>query len=185
MDEGQLVRTKGINGVSYSAVSAAKFVAAAGTAPFFSLYGSAAKGAVLEILKVTVSGAVATAAVYGDLILSKRTVAISGGTSTTIVPTPLNTSSPASGATKVKSYTTAPTPGTGGGVVAGALVFVPLLGTVVNNNGPWQFEFGLHDEQQPLQLRGTGEGIELSWATTLGNASTLMVSVDYREYTEV
>ena len=95
----------------YAAVTTAKTAVFAGTAPFFSIYGSATK--TIRIHRIIVSATVATTAVYGDVVLSSRTVAISGGTATTLTQVPKDQTSAAGTATNVKIYTVAPTAGTG------------------------------------------------------------------------
>ena len=66
---------------SYSASLAIKTNTAAGTGVFASIYGSSST--TIRIQRIVVSCTVATTAVYGDMIVSKRTVLGSGGTATT------------------------------------------------------------------------------------------------------
>lgn len=153
--------------------------AAAGTAPFFSLFGSATK--TVRIQRIRVCGTVGTAAVYALLVCTKRTAVGTGGTATTITPVAKDSTSGAATATNVKFFTAAPTAGTGGGVVASAMSFLPITGTPALGPQPVVWTFGDTDEQEALVLRGANEGIELSTTATTTNAPTFSVMVEFTE----
>ena len=165
--------------VSYCVSTVGQLVAAAGTAPFFSMFGSASK--TIRIHHILITGTCATAAVYGSVIVTKRTAAGSGGTATTLTPVPKDSGSAASTATLVKAFTAAPTAGTGGGVVASGQTFLPVTGTPALGVGMLEWFFGNMDEEEGIVLRGTGEGIELSFSVTNTNAATVTVMVEFTE----
>lgn len=164
---------------SYRAATVLKTATAADTKPFGSLYGSATS--IVRVHRIIVHATVATAAVYGDIAVYKRTAVPSGGTATTIVPVALDSASAVSGATNCQIYTAGPTAGTGGGVVSIREAFMPLTGTVATAVQPLVFEFGDLDGETPLVLRGVAQGVELAFATTPGNIPTLSFQIDYTE----
>jgi hypothetical protein len=159
---------------SYGA-SGAKFAAVAGTTVFAQIFGSATK--TVRIQRIYVSGSIATTAINADINITKRTAIGSGGTATTYTGVAKDSNSAASTATNIKVFTAAPTAGTGGGVIAGQSIFLgvsPALGT------PVVFDWTQLGMEAPV-LRGTGEGLELTFATTAGNAATLVVAFEWSE----
>lgn len=165
--------------VTYSASTIAKTATPASTAVFAAIYGSSTK--TIRIQQITVCATVATAAVYGDIICYKRTTAISGGTRTDLVQVPLDSTSGAGSASIVGLYTVAPTAGTGGGVIATQQVFMPVTGTAAVDIQPIIFDWKYRDESEAPVLRGTAQGLELSFATTPGNAPTVTVNFIWTE----
>ena len=162
--------------VGYSACSAVKFAAAAGTTVFAQIFGSATK--TLRIHRIIVGCSIATAAINADLIVNKRTAAGSGGTATTLTQVPKDSNSAAGTATVVKVFTAAPTAGTGGGVIATQSMYMgvtPAIGQIVT------FDWSAVGQNEAPVLRGTGEGLELSFGTTQGNASTMTVMFEWTE----
>lgn len=165
--------------VSYVAATAAKTAVAAGTTVFGQLFGSATK--TVRIQRIELYATVATAAVYADVIATKRTAVGSGGTATALATTALDSGSAASTVTVPKVFTAAPTAGTGGGIVAAGMVFAPITATPATIVQPLVWNFGLQDEMESLVLRGIGEGVELSFATTTTNAPTVHFAITYTE----
>lgn len=163
---------------SYSAASI-RFVCASGTGVCASLYGSATK--TIRVQRVIINGAVATAAVYTDPIITLRTVAASGGTATTLTQVPKDQNSAAGTATLVKTYTAAPTAGTGGGVIASAFAFMPLLGTAAMTSCPTVWDWTGQSMNEAPVLRGTAQGIEVSFGTSNANATTMTVQFEWTE----
>lgn len=160
----------------YSACTPTKLAAVAGTTVFSQIFGSATK--TIRVQKITVAGSIATAAINADLVVFKRTAVGSGGTATTLTQTPKDSTSAAGTATNVKFFTAAPTAGTGGSIIATQSMYMgitPALGQVVI------FDWTAPGMNECPVLRGTGEGLELSFATTAGNAATLTVMFEWTE----
>jgi hypothetical protein len=164
---------------SYVAATVIKTAVPTGTTPFGQLFGSSTK--IIRIQKVIIHATVGTAAVYGDVIVTKRAAIGSGGTMTAIVPVAKDSNSGATTVTSPGIFTGAPTAGTGGGVVAVKTAFCPITGTVASGPGEYVFNFANESEQEPVVLRTAAEGIELSFATTPTNAPTVTFSIEYTE----
>lgn len=163
---------------TYSAGTTAKTATAAGTGPFFSICGSATK--TVRIQRISISGTVATAAVYGDIVIKKTSTATSAGTATTLTQAPFDSSSAAGTATNVKYYTALGTAGTSVGVILTATQFFPLTGTVALTPPPFIYTWRDVDAESPT-LRGTAQCMEANFGTTTTNAPTLSVSVAWTE----
>ena len=161
---------------TYSASTDIKTATPASTAVFFAIYGSSSK--TIRVHKITICATVATAAVYGDLICYKRTAAITGGTKTDLTQVPLDSQEAAGTASIVGLYTAAPTPGTGGGVIASRQAFMPITGTPAVAIEPIIFSWNTREAESPV-LRGIAEGLEISFATTPGNIPTVTVETIY------
>ena len=160
---------------SYAASTAIKGTVLTGTGVWFAIYGSATKTVRVQRILATVT--VATAAVYGDLVVSKRTVAISGGTSSALTRVPLDSNSSAATVSLVNTYSVAPTPGTGGGAIGIIMAFCPITATVTNGPGVFDFDWRYRAEMEAPVLRGTAQGLELNFGTTTTNAPTITVTV--------
>lgn len=165
--------------VTYSASVTAKTAVAAGTGVFFAIYGSSTK--IIRVQKIVVAATVATAAVYGDIICFKRTAAISGGTKTDLTQVAMDSTSGSATASIVGLYTVAPTAGTGGGVIASQQAFMPITGTPAIDINPVVFDWSTRNEIESPVLRGTTQGLELSFGTTPTNAPTVTVFVIWTE----
>lgn len=164
---------------SYVAATALKTAIAADVTVFGQLFGSATR--VIRIQRIKVYAAVATGAIYGDVIVTRRATIGTGGTATALACTPLDSKAAATTVTLPKIFTVAPTAGTGGGIVATGMAFMPVTGTPATIVQPLIFEFGDYDEREALVLRGIAEGIELSFGTTPANAPTVAFSIEYTE----
>ena len=156
--------------------AATKTAAANSVAPFGAMLGPTTKGTVALIHRITISVAVATAAAYVDLGVFRRTTAPTSGTKTDITPAALDATASASTCAP-RVYTAAPTAGTGGGIVATAMVFGPLLGTPANGAPPTVFDF----KDNPIVLRSATDCIELCCLTAPGNAPTVTFAIEYSE----
>lgn len=175
----------------YSASTATALVAAAGTAPFFLIEGSATKKVV--VTGIYVDGITLTAVEYLHLVVTKYSTAASGGTATSLTAVPLDSVFPASTANVVKAYTVAPTPGT----AVGTLESDRILGqaTVASASGRLnahtQFDFhpagslgnsaGVSLAPDGVILNGVAEGIGLRFAAAPASAVTLTVTVWWYE----
>lgn len=164
---------------SYSASTALKTATAAGTAPFACIYGSSTK--TIRVHRIIVSGTCATTAVYGDIIVKKTSDTISGGTATALIKVPKDSTSAASTATNVNFYTVLPTAGVLVGTIASQQVFLPVTGTPAVDVKPVIFDWTMQSMNEAPVLRGTTQGLELSFGTTTTNAPTLTVTFEYSE----
>lgn len=165
--------------LTYSAATTAKTATAAGTGPFFTMCGSATT--TVRVQSLTISGTVATAAVYGDVTLRKTSAATSAGTATALVKVPHDSASAASTANLMNFYTVLATPGTLVGTVATQGDVFPLTGTVGTANAKIFFDWTNRQESEAPVLRGTAQCLEAGFGTTTTNAPTLTVSVTYTE----
>jgi len=161
---------------AYSACTPTKFIAVAGTTPFAQLFNNGPK--IVRVSRVQTIGQCATAAVNADLVVTKRTAIGTGGTATVLTTVSKDRLAPLS-STIGKVFTAAPTAGQGGNVITTQSVFLSLLGTPAIQVGA-TFDF-LSLGQEPLILR-TGQGIELSFATTTTNACTLTCMFEWMEF---
>jgi hypothetical protein len=167
--------------VTYAASTTAKTATAAGTGPFFTICGSASK--TIRIQQFIVSGTVATAAVWGDVVLKKTSAATSAGTATALTKVPLDSNSAAGTANAVNYYTVLATAGTLVGAIASQTELFPVTGisaTLQPNPAPIEFKWRDQDSESPV-LRGTAQCMEANFGTTTTNAPTLTVSVKWTE----
>ncbi len=164
---------------TYAAATAAKTATAAGTAPFFSICGSASKTVRVQYLEI--DGTVATAAVYGDVVLKKTSAATSAGTPVALTKTPHDSSSAASTAALVNYYSALATAGAAIGPIATKSAVFPITGTVAAQMGQVVFDWTNRQESEAPVLRGVAQCIEASFGTTTTNAPTLGVYVIYTE----
>lgn len=148
--------------------------------PFFNIIGSATKTVV--VTKIIVSGLTMTAVGYYPVNVEKLSTASTGGTSTTLVATRLDSSSVAPTAV-VKAYTAIPTKGT-------------LVGTLASWRALWQstiaaaagippervFDFGDINTTKGILLRGVAQEVALTFPVALASAGTLAVVVEWIEF---
>jgi hypothetical protein len=113
----------------YVAGAATAFSAAAGTAPFFVMEGSATK--TIKITAVKVDGLTLTSAEYLHVVLTKYSTAASGGTAAALVAVPLDSEDAAATANVLNTYTAAPTAGTD----VGTLCSTRVLGQATSPSG--------------------------------------------------
>lgn len=163
---------------SYMASLTLKTATAAGTGVFAAIYGSASK--TIRVQRITVCGTVATAAVYGDVVVKKVTTPGTGGTATTLTPVACDSNTPDSFAS-CSYFTALRTAGSGGGAIASQVAYFPITGTVANGPAIIQFVFTATSMLEAPVLRGTSQGIELNFGTTTTNAPTLMVTFEWTE----
>lgn len=166
--------------VRYSAGTTARTATAAGTAPFFTICGSATK--TLRVRKFDLSGTVATAAAHPDITLDRTSTATSAGTATALTKLARDSNSGASTANAVNYYTVLATTGTTAGVVATGHVVLPITATFaatdVTTNRTWTFG-DQYDEG--VVLRGTSQCMQASVGTATANAPSFHVSVEWTE----
>lgn len=165
---------------TYRASTLTTVAAAAGTAPFFIMEGSATK--IIKIKSITVTGANLTLVQYLSLVVRKFSTAASGGTATALVQTPMDANEAAGTANLCSTYTVAPTPGT----TVGTLSTATLLGqatTAVAGGAPltFTFDFGKAAATQEPTLRGIAQGIGLAFSVAPATAVTLSLTVEWTE----
>jgi len=161
---------------TYRASTTAVFAAAAGTAPFFALYGSATK--TIKVKKVVISGLTLTAVAYLNLNIAKYSTAISAGTATALTAVPLDSNDAASTVSLVNVYTAAPTAGT----KVGDLTTRRNLGqatTAAAAGIPEEIIFDFNDF--PVVLRGTAQGIAAYFTGAPASAVSMALTVVWTE----
>lgn len=162
---------------TYRASTAVVFVAVAGTAPFFAIYGSATK--TVRIKRIVISGFTLTAVGYINTNVAKYSTAPTGGTATALTPVPLDSNDAASTISLCSVYTAAPTAGT----KVGDLSSRRSLGqatTAAAAGIPEEIEFKI-DPDEGIVLRGTTQGVCLYFSTAPATAVTLAITVEYTE----
>lgn len=164
---------------TYSASTTLKTATAVGTAPWFSICGSATKTVRVQRFLATVT--VATAAVYADVELIKTSTATSAGTPVALTKVPHDSTSAAGTVGLVNFYTALATAGSAVGAVASQQTFAPITGTPAVNIIPVDFDYRGELEAEAPVLRGTTQCIEASFGTTTTNAPTIAASVVWTE----
>lgn len=163
---------------TYGAAAVGFSAGTGATTDIFTLYGSASK--TIRVLKVLISSTTATAAVYYDYIIARRSTAFTGGTAGTPTVTKFD-STAAAGTAVAKNFTAAPTAGTDAGILATAKYFSPITGTPALGQAPLEFSFG--DGILPaVVLRGVAEGLAITInGVTPANAQAHNISVFWTE----
>lgn len=151
--------------------------APAGTAAFFSIYGSSSK--LVKILKITYEATVAVAAVAGFIQVHKTNSAISGGTFTRPLIVTYDEADGDATVTNLNAYTVAPTSGDSIGVVGIIRTPLALTGATAQSQEV-TFDFR-GQENEGIVLRGLNQGIELRYQATTTNATAVIISVLFTE----
>lgn len=145
----------------------------------FNITGSASQ--LVTVKRIAVSGATLTAVGYFAVNVVKYSTSTTGGTSTVLVATPLDSAGAAATAV-VRAYTVAPTDGA-------------LVGTLATNRCLWQatvavgtsiprdyvFDFGDMPETHGIRLRGTAQEVALLFPVVLASAGTLSIDIEWTE----
>lgn len=160
----------------YLAGSAGSFAAAASTAPFAVIQGSSTR--TIRVKKITVQGPTLTAVAYLDIVATKYSTAVSGGTATALTAVPTDSSFAAATANIINVYTAAPTAGTAVGTIAnertlGQATTAAATGTLDDTT---IFDFG-----SGIPLRGIAEGIGVRFTSAPATAVTLVVTIEFEE----
>lgn len=164
---------------TYTAALTVKTATAAGTAPFFSICGSATK--TVRVQQIVISGTVATAAVYGEVTLRKTSTATSAGTPTALVAVPAESTDAAATVGLLNFYTALATAGALVGTVGHQIDVFPITGTVAASMPYIVFDYTVRGETKAPTLRGTTQCLEAGFGTTPGNTPTLDLSVMWTE----
>jgi hypothetical protein len=166
---------------TYRASTLTAFVPAVTAArPIFLIEGSASK--TITVKRISFSGASLTAVQYLSINVSKYSTAASGGTSTSAPMVPLDSNSAAATAAFVRYYTAVPTAGT----LVGDIASVRFLAqaTTAAAGGPtfaYTFNFGDITESGGVVLRGTSQGLALSFPTAPASTITLSADIEWTE----
>jgi hypothetical protein len=166
---------------TYSAATTAKTaVAAATTTPYAVIYGSGTK--TIRVQRIVFCVTMATTGAYPDVVVYMRTASVTGGTSTNLTQVAHDSNSAAGTANFVKIYTAAPTPGTGGGVIATMMQYAPITATTTLGPAIFDFDWRIRDESEAPVLRGTAQGLEVCFGTSIAtNQPTITVGFLWTE----
>lgn len=169
---------------TYRAATVVAFAAAAGTAPFFLLYGSTTGYTTIRVQRLIVSGPTLTAVAYHSINLVKYSTVASGGTSTALVQTPLDSLDGIATASLCSVYTAAPTAGTLVGTLSSRRHLAEAT-TAVAAAQPPTIEFDLRgtgdDDTDRVLLRSSSEGIGLLFPAAPASAVTIAFEVEWTE----
>lgn len=154
------------------------FAAAASTAPFFAIQGSATK--TVRVRRVVVSGPTLTAVAYLNILVRKTSTAVSSGTPAALTAVNVDAGSTASTANLINTYTAAPTAGTAVGIVASRRVLGQATTAAAGGYPETTIEFDFR-HLGGIVLSGTAQGLSVSFGSAPGSAVTLSVSVEFEE----
>lgn len=147
--------------------------------PIFNIIGSASK--TVKIRRIRVSGMTQTAVGYFAINVEKLSTASTGGTSTTLFATPLDSADAAATAV-VKAYTAAPTKGTLVGTLASWRALWQATVAVAAGLTDWHaFSFGDIPETRSIVLRGVAQEVALTFPVVLASAGTLACDIEWTE----
>jgi hypothetical protein len=148
--------------------------------PFLILQGSATK--TLKLQSILLSGITTTAVGYQNIGCAKYSTAPTGGTATTLVKVPLDSTTSASTANLCQVYTVGPTAGTKVGDI-GCRRQLAQATTAAAAGIPEEilFDFSNNKDGGTGVLRGTAEGIGLYWITAPASAPSLLVRIEWCE----
>ena len=168
---------------TYRAATLNTVVAAAGSAMFFVITGSASR--TRWVRKIRVSGDTLTTLAVGSIVVEKwSTAAPDGGTATTLTRVPLDSAfSAAATDGLVQVYTAAPTEGTLVGTLA-CRRHVWKSSTVVDAafaDTEFDFDNVNPDGKIGIPLHGLLQAVSLAFGATPGSAVTLAVEVEWSE----
>lgn len=148
--------------------------------PWFLIEGSASK--TVTVKRIRVSGMTLTAVQYLAINVTKFSTAASGGTATSAPMVPLDSASAAATAAFVKYYTAVPTSGTIVGAVASWRSLAQAT-VAAAAGGTWDhvFDFGDMPETHGIRLRGTTQGLGLTWPVAPASTVTLACDIEWTE----
>lgn len=147
----------------------------------FTIGGSATK--TITVKKIIVTGMTLTAVQYIAINAVKYSTATAGGTSTSLPQVPLDSSQAAGTSNQVRTYTAVPTDGTLVGTIASRRVLgqatTAAAGGIVHD--PMVFEFGDHNDNRGVVLRGTSQELALLFPVAPDSTVTIAVEVEWTE----
>ena len=166
---------------TYRSSPTTTFAAAAGTAMFFVISGSASK--TVTIQRVSMSCPTLTAVAYHNIVVEKWSTAPTAGTATALTKVPLDSNYAAATANLVQVYTAAPTEGT----LVGTIGSQRFLSTATTANAAGtppdkiEWDFRAHGGSSGVVLRGTAQCLSLAFCTAPASAVTMVVEVEWTE----
>lgn len=165
---------------SYRAATTATVVAAAGSAMFFVIAGSASK--TIKIWHIRVSGETLTTLAVNSVVMEKWSTAPTGGVAVALTAVPLDSNDAAASASLVQVYTTAPTEGSLIGTI-GCNRHLHKSSTIVDGSAfdDVDWAFGTQNEVRPVVLRGSAQALSLAFGASPASAVTLAVEVEWTE----
>ena len=165
---------------TYRAATAAVLVAAAGTAPFFLMYGSGTK--TIRVQRIRISGLTLTAVAYLNINLAKYSTAASGGTPTALTQVPLDSSIGAATLSLCSGYTAAPTAGTKVGDVSAIRIMGQATTAAAAGIPDYiDFDFRTITGNEEIYLRGTTQGVGLYFNSAPATAVSMLLEVEWTE----
>lgn len=171
---------EGGNRATYRAATTAVLVAAASTAPFLVIYGSATK--TIRVQNIVLSGLTLSAIAYLNVVVGKYSTQPTVGTATVLNKVAVDSQLPASTAALVQGYTAAPTAGTLVGAVTSrrnlGQAATPAAAGIPENI---EFDFTNGKGNMPIVLRGTAEGLGVYFATAPASAVSMMAKIEWTE----
>lgn len=156
-----------------AAIIAPLATAVTANVPWFVMQGSASK--TIRVQRIKISRVVSTAAAYLQINLAKYSTNATGGTSTTLTLTPLDSNSGASTSGGIRIYTAAPTAGTKVGDLSSTNVLSQST-TVAASAVPNIFDLdfrGQGGETSAIVLRGNTQEIALYYPVAAGAGSSI------------
>lgn len=163
---------------TYTAASAAALVAAASTSPFFAITGSATR--IVRVKRIVLGGFTLTAVAYLNIVATKTSTSVTGGTPTAFTAVPVDSTYAAATATLVQGYTAAPTAGTAVGSVATRRCLGQATTAAAGGYPETTIEFDF-TKQGGIILRGAAQGLELAFNGAPATAVTLAIMVEWDE----
>lgn len=149
--------------------------------PFFIIAGSVTK--TVRVQRIQISGWTQTAVGYIHVNLGKYSTNATGGTSTVLVATPLDSNFAAATATSLRAYTAAPTAGTKVGDIASRRALSQVQATPAAG-GPLVdtlFDFQMGFENYAPVLRGTAQELGVYFPTAAASANNIALAVEWTE----
>lgn len=148
--------------------------------PFFLIEGSASK--TITVTKMSVSGMSLTAVAYLTINATKFSTAAAGGTATSAPMVPLDSNFAAATAAFVKYYTAVPTPGTIVGAIASKRALFQATTAAAAGLPPmWEWVFGEIPITRGVVLRGTTQGLGLTFPVAPATTITLAADIEWTE----
>lgn len=153
---------------------------AAGTGIFFAIYGSSTK--TISIQRININGLTLTTPAYNSLLVTRCSTQCSGGTSVDITPIKFDTDSGAGTPNLLKYYTAAPTTGTSVGVISNKRLL--LQSSTASSSTQLTdviFDYRTINENSAVLLKGTNQGLVISFGSAPDSTVTLSIEVEWTE----
>lgn len=167
------VNTEGTK-ATYRAAVAGVNIGTSATTDILTLTGSGTKA--IRLIRMIVSGTIASTALNIDAQVIKRSAADTGGTATSITPVPVDSNDPAAQGTATYYTGVGPSVGTAVGVIAARKLYLPVTPAQADR---LEFRFG-DGPVQACVLHGTNEQAALNFGNiTPANATSLDFELEW------